>query len=134
MRQTTESLLVSGLAWLHLGLLCVVVNTIIIFTTMMSWQPLLFLLLPALILLHLSVAPYTKVEESFNIQAVHDILTYGIPARSNKASEQFFNRHYDHITFSGAVPRTFVGALVLVGLVRPLLWIRANAIERQFLG
>ena len=79
---------------------------------------------------HLYVAPYTKVEESFNVQAVHDILTYGIP-RADAWDK--FSSQYDHMTFSGAVPRTFIGALVLAGLSKPVLWIN-DALDRQFLG
>lgn len=67
--------------------------------------------------MHLYLAPFTKVEESFNIQAIHDILIHGIPT-SNAAA--FFKSHYDHFTFPGPVPRTFVGAVVMSGLTRPL--------------
>ncbi|PVH88358.1 glycosyltransferase family 22 protein [Cadophora sp. DSE1049] len=67
-------------------------------------------IIPAVILLHLLIAPYTKVEESFNIQAAHDIITYGVPYRDRNLLQS-----YDHVTFSGAVPRTFVGALTLAG-------------------
>ncbi|GAB7351570.1 hypothetical protein MBLNU459_g2193t1 [Dothideomycetes sp. NU459] len=61
-------------------------------------------------------APYTKVEESFNIQAIHDILINGIP--TSNVSEGFHAR-YDHFTFPGPVPRTFVGAAILSGIVQP---------------
>ena len=74
-------------------------------------------LLPLTILLHLYLAPYTKVEESFNIQAIHDTLIHGIPTRNAAA---FFKSRYDHFTFPGPVPRTFVGAVVMSGLTRPL--------------
>lgn len=74
-------------------------------------------LLPATILLHLYLAPFTKVEESFNIQAIHDTLIHGVPTRN---ATTFFNAKYDHFTFPGPVPRTFVGAVVMSGLTRPL--------------
>ncbi|KAI5247339.1 hypothetical protein E4T43_02125 [Aureobasidium subglaciale] len=66
---------------------------------------------------YIAASPYTKVEESFNTQAIHDTLIHGIPTRNAKA---FFDSHYDHTTFPGPVPRTFVGAVVMSGLTRPL--------------
>lgn len=75
-------------------------------------------LLCFVIILHLSFAPFTKVEESFNLQAIHDILKYGICDLS----------HYDHINFPGAVPRTFIAALVISAITWPLkfVWLLFN--------
>jgi alpha-1,6-mannosyltransferase len=72
---------------------------------------------PAVILLHLLCSPFTKVEESFNIQAAHDILQYGVPFRNSSAI--LFHR-FDHVDFPGSVPRTFVGAVMLAGTASPL--------------
>lgn len=69
-------------------------------------------------LLHILLSPHTKVEESFNLQATHDILTYGTPASSVHAR---FLQTYDHLTFPGAVPRTFVGSVVLAGVSQPII-------------
>ncbi|KAI9679992.1 MAG: dolichyl-P-Man:Man(7)GlcNAc(2)-PP-dolichol alpha-1,6-mannosyltransferase [Caeruleum heppii] len=85
---------------------------------------LLTLPLPALILLHLVLSPYTKVEESFNLQATHDILTYGIPTRN--VTDYLF-RYYDHFSFPGVVPRTFTGAVVLAAMAKPGVWLGINA-------
>jgi alpha-1,6-mannosyltransferase len=89
------------------------------------------LLIPIFILIHLFVSPYTKVEESFNIQAIHDILIHGIPG-SNR--DQFLTANYDHISFPGSVPRTFAGALILSGLSRPFVGFLDNAAHMQLLG
>lgn len=77
-------------------------------------------ILPSVILLHLFVAPYTKVEESFNIQATHDILTYGCPPRDFKNTTTF-QQQYDHFSFPGAVPRTSVGAHTLATVSGPII-------------
>lgn len=75
--------------------------------------------LPSVVLLHLLVAPYTKVEESFNIQATHDILNYGAPYPGQDNS--FLRETFDHVSFPGAVPRTSIGARALAALGAPII-------------
>ncbi|KIE01868.1 GPI mannosyltransferase, partial [Metarhizium majus ARSEF 297] len=67
---------------------------------------------------HILIAPHTKVEESFNLQAVHDILIYGTPTSN---IHERFRRTYDHFSFPGAVPRTFIGSVLLAGLGQPVI-------------
>ncbi|KAF9484840.1 alpha-1,6-mannosyltransferase subunit [Pholiota conissans] len=62
---------------------------------------------------HVVLAPYTKVEESFNLHAVHDVIMYGVGAEGLP--------NYDHFVFPGAVPRTFVGSVLLAWLTKPVL-------------
>jgi alpha-1,6-mannosyltransferase len=87
--------------------------------------------LVSLIALHLIAAPYTKVEESFSIQATHDILTYGIPWRDTNKT---LSTRYDHAEFPGSVPRTFVGALVLAGVSSPIIGFVTDPLHVQILG
>ncbi|EXK89314.1 alpha-1,6-mannosyltransferase [Fusarium oxysporum f. sp. raphani 54005] len=86
-------------------------------------------------LVHLLVSPYTKVEESFNIQAAHDILIYGTPTQD---IHERLSHTYDHFTFPGAVPRTFLGAVLLAGLGQPIVALvgfqHAQLVVRGILG
>jgi alpha-1,6-mannosyltransferase len=85
-------------------------------------------------LLHLLAAPYTKVEESFNLQATHDILVYGTP--THEIHQRLST--YDHFSFPGAVPRTFVGPVLLAGVSQPLIALvgfeHAQVVVRAVLG
>ncbi|KIV84903.1 hypothetical protein PV11_00652 [Exophiala sideris] len=85
----------------------------------------------ALIVLHLYLSAYTKVEESFNIQATHDILKYGVPT-SNVYLK--LRAQYDHMTFAGAVPRTFIGPLILAAIAKPFIWYgQLDGLQQQLL-
>ncbi len=63
------------------------------------------------IVIYVIVCPYTKVEESFNMQALHDLHHFS-----------FFQKlkAFDHLQFPGVVPRTFIGSLVLYGVGYPI--------------
>ncbi|KAK9459161.1 Alg9-like mannosyltransferase family-domain-containing protein [Lipomyces oligophaga] len=62
-----------------------------------------------ILLTYLFASPYTKVEESFNLHAIYDLLFSGTDLES-----------YDHFEFPGVVPRTFVGSLIVAIIAKPL--------------
>jgi hypothetical protein len=70
-----------------------------------KWDVILLLYSWSLVVL----CPYTKVEESFNMQAMHDIM---------------FHQHnieaYDHLVFTGPVPRTLLGSVIVSTASSPI--------------
>ncbi|XP_038982433.1 dol-P-Man:Man(7)GlcNAc(2)-PP-Dol alpha-1,6-mannosyltransferase isoform X2 [Phoenix dactylifera] len=63
--------------------------------------------------LYVIMVPYTKVEESFNVQAMHDMLYHHCHIKNQ----------YDHLDFPGVVPRTFMGALLASILASPVVFL-----------
>lgn len=68
--------------------------------------------------LFLKLAPFTKVEESFNIQAIHDLVEYGLDTSQ-----------FDHVDFPGPVKRTFVGASIVTLFLKPLALLNVEDLQ-----
>ena len=98
-----------------------------------------WLLLLGVCLTQLVLCPYSKVEESFGLQAVHDLYYHGItPAiraaslgmRGNADETTITELPYDHLEYPGVVPRSFVGPVVIATLCRGtqfiLRWINST--------
>ncbi|KAF8486292.1 glycosyltransferase family 22 protein [Russula ochroleuca] len=66
------------------------------------------LLIYAVAWTHVLLSPYTKVEESFNLHAIHDLLLFG--GRPDALQK------FDHKVFPGAIPRSFVGSIIVAWL------------------
>lgn len=89
---------------------------------------------------HVIISPYTKVEESFNLHATHDVFFYGVEPSALKnvckpncylncaLTDVYLSIYiqYDHFIFPGAVPRSFIGSVLLAWLTRPVVSILSS--------
>lgn len=92
-------------------------------------------------LLALVTCPHSKVEESFNLQATHDLFYHGVGPAWQSVIAKWRCREvddicndvalvlpYDHLQFPGVVPRTFTGAFVLSYIARIISFIVPKSI------
>lgn len=93
-------------------------------------------------LVDLLVCPHSKVEESFQLQATHDLFYHGIgPAWRQTFHGENIILPYDHLQYPGVVPRTFLGPLILASLCHvvrflclPIIDIATKPMLVQFLA
>lgn len=75
---------------------------------------------------YLLLCPYTKVEESFNIQGLFDFSNYLLNIDN-----------YDHLQFAGVVPRSFIGVCAISSIGMPfqqlLIHLRYGGLVQQIL-
>lgn len=77
----------------------------------------------------LVLAPFTKVEESFNMQAMHDLLFLStnsleddvVGSSSGNSAAGRTIADFDHHAFPGVVPRTFAGAIAVTAVAAPVV-------------
>uniref|UniRef100_A0A0E0KTF8 Mannosyltransferase n=1 Tax=Oryza punctata TaxID=4537 RepID=A0A0E0KTF8_ORYPU len=79
------------------------------------------LLLGSIAAFYAVMVPYTKVEESFNVQAMHDILYHN-----------YHIEKYDHLEFPGVVPRSFIVRIMLGSIILMTLRLLRVQVKRKF--
>uniref|UniRef100_A0A7S3V6T0 Mannosyltransferase n=1 Tax=Chaetoceros debilis TaxID=122233 RepID=A0A7S3V6T0_9STRA len=89
---------------------------------MLKWTWFGIFVLAATSLASLVLCPHSKVEESFNLQAVHDLYYHGIsPAIQlilRKDGIDSDTALYDHLRYPGVVPRSFACPLLISFILR----------------
>jgi alpha-1,6-mannosyltransferase len=89
-------------------------------------------------LLALFTCPYSKVEESFNLQATHDLFYHSLPSWTPDHDAGGASV-FDHLRYPGVVPRTFTGPLILAYISYFISWIASpidtlSPLQIQFLA